>query len=133
MKWLRRFITWWDSQTLGTQLYTMRNGFLVGQDDEGNAYYQNVAGDRRWVIYNGEIEASRVSPEWHGWLHHTFDAPPSKQPLKTQKWQAPPQRNLTGSPDAYVPVGSLHAPKLTTRRDYTAWEPNTAQKELSQS
>ena len=32
---------------------------------------------RRWVIYNGYAEASKVPPDWHGWLHYTFDEPPT--------------------------------------------------------
>lgn len=117
-------ITWWDSQTLGTQLYTLRRGKLVGADTEGNRYFKNADGSRRWVIYNGDMEASRISPEWHGWLHHTFASPPSEKPFETKVWQAPPQRNLTGTPAAYVPAGSLRAPQPKPRQDYSAWDPN---------
>ena len=28
---------------------------------------------KRWVIYNGVVEASRVPADWHGWLHYTND------------------------------------------------------------
>jgi NADH:ubiquinone oxidoreductase subunit len=40
---------------------------------QGNVFYQTRDSKRRWVIYNGEMEASRVSPDWHGWLHFTWD------------------------------------------------------------
>ena len=31
---------------------------------------------RRWVLYRrGPVEASRVPPEWHAWLHYTTEAP----------------------------------------------------------
>ena len=67
--------------TIGTWLFTKLHGELVGTDAEGNRYYQDKRTNtgrrrRRWVIYNGEVEASRVPPDWHGWLHYTLDAPP---------------------------------------------------------
>ena len=73
MSFILRLITWWNSQTLGTQLFTWRNGVRVGEDEAGNAFYQTRDGKRRWVIYNGEAEASRVSPDWHGWLQRPAD------------------------------------------------------------
>ena len=80
MYFLKRLLTWWNSQTLGTQLFTARKGVKVGEDEAGNIFYQTRDGKRRWVIFNGEMEASRVSPDWHGWLHHTWDEPPTKAP-----------------------------------------------------
>jgi hypothetical protein len=32
--------------------------------------------ERRWVVYEGEVDGSRVPPEWHAWLHHTVAVPP---------------------------------------------------------
>ena len=63
---LAQLFTWWNGQTIATRLFTARKGQRVGEDAEGNVYYQNAGGGRRWVIYNGAIEASRVAPEWHG-------------------------------------------------------------------
>ena len=79
---LKRAVTWWNGQTIGTQMFTARQGVKVGEDDEGNIFYETRDGSRRWVIYNGEAEASRISPDWHGWLHRTWDEPPSQTPLK---------------------------------------------------
>ena len=43
--------TWWSSQTLGTRIYTLLNGKLVGTDADGNKYYLNKKnGLNRWVI-----------------------------------------------------------------------------------
>lgn len=123
MKFLLRLLTWWNGQTLGTQLYTWRKGTRVGEDEQGNIYYQNKDGVRRWVIYNGEVEASRVSPDWHGWLHHTWPHPPSEKPLKHKPWEAPHQPNLTGTADAYAPAGSIRSGSPAPKRDYEAWEP----------
>ncbi len=125
MQFLKRLLTWWNSQTLGTQLYTWRKGEKVGEDAIGNVYYQTKGGVRRWVIYNGEIEASRVSPDWHGWLHFTFDAPPSKVPLTHKVWEKPHVENLTGTLAAYAPPGSMRMAGVTpARADYEAWKPD---------
>lgn len=123
MSFLLRILTWWNSQTLNTQVWTKLYGEKVGQDAEGNIYYQSGGGKRRWVIYNGEAEASRVSPEWHGWLHHTFKEPPTTSPLPRQEWEKPHQPNHTGTADAYRPAGSLYNAEPAARRDYDAWQP----------
>lgn len=120
---LLRAVTWWNGQTLGTQLFTARNGVKVGEDGEGNVFYQTRDGLRRWVIFNGEAEASRVPPDWHGWLHHTWDEPPTTAPPKKKDWEKSHLPNLTGTAAAYVPPGSLHRPEPVPRRDYEAWTP----------
>jgi NADH:ubiquinone oxidoreductase subunit len=124
MQFLKRLLTWWNGQTIGTQLYTWRKGEKVGQDAAGNLFYQTAGGKRRWVIYNGEIEASRVSPDWHGWLHFTFDELPSKTPLAHKSWERPHVENLTGTAAAYAPAGSLRMTSgAPARNDYEAWKP----------
>ncbi len=88
MKWLLQFFTWWSGQTLNTRFNTWRTGELVGQDEFGNVYYRAPnpyqgdpsSAERRWVIYNGEAELSRVPPAWRGWLAHTHDEAPSDAP-----------------------------------------------------
>lgn len=121
---ISRLFTWWNGQTLGTQIFTWRQGRRVGEDEQGNIYYQNADGSRRWVIYDGEAEASRVPPDWHGWLHHTYDTPPTEAPLPRKAWEKPHLPNLSGSEAAYVPPGSLRAPAgPVERRDYEAWTP----------
>lgn len=120
---LTRAATWWNCQTIGTQLFTMRNGVLVGSDEQGNVYYKTADDSRRWVIFNGECEASRICPDWHGWLHRTWDKPPIDAPLPHKDWEKPHQANLTGSNAAYVPVGSLRSATPAQRSDYEAWVP----------
>ncbi len=123
MSFLLRLVTWWNGQTLGTQLFTARHGVKVGEDDQGNVYYTNRDGKRRWVIYNGEAEASRVPADWHGWLHHSWDEPPTKAPLTHKVWELPHQENLTGTVGAYAPAGSIRRAAPVQRRDYEAWQP----------
>lgn len=120
---IKRIFTWWDGQSFGTQLWTWRNGTKVGEDAEGNIFYRNADSSRRWVIYNGAIEASRVSPEWHGWLHFTWDETPEDKPLVHKAWEKPHQENLTGTDAAYAPEGSLRKVKPVARQDYEAWQP----------
>ena len=118
-----RAVTWWNGQTLGTQFFTWRKGERVGEDDAGNTFYRNADDTKRWVIYNGEAEASRVGPEWHGWLHRTWDEPPTEAPLPRKTWEKPHQENLTGTAMAYAPDGSLRRAESAERRDYDAWSP----------
>ncbi|MGC9371048.1 MAG: NADH:ubiquinone oxidoreductase subunit NDUFA12 [Paracoccaceae bacterium] len=118
-----RAVTWWNDQTIGTQLFTWRKGVKVGEDEQGNAFYQTRDGKRRWVIFNGECEASRISPDWHGWLHHTYDEPPTKAPLTHKPWEKPHVENLTGTALAYAPPGSIRQAAPAERRDYEAWQP----------
>ncbi|HEY4115079.1 MAG TPA: NADH:ubiquinone oxidoreductase subunit NDUFA12 [Rhizomicrobium sp.] len=125
MNWLKRMFVWWSGATWGTLLTTWLSGEYVGSDTFGNRYYQKKGGTRRWVVYNGTVEASRVPPDWHGWLHHTFREPPSAAPLPTKLWEKQHQPNLSGTSLAYRPQGSLaregqHAPSTA---DYEAWVP----------
>ncbi len=123
MDFLKRIFTWWNGQTLNTQIHTWLHGVRVGEDEQGNVFYETRDGKRRWVIFNGEAEASRVSPDWHGWLHHTYMQPPTDKPLVHKSWEKPHQENLTGTANAYTPVGSLRAAKPADRSDYEAWQP----------
>ena len=120
---LKRSVTWWNGQTLNTQLFTWRRGEKVGEDSQGNIYYRNADDSRRWVIFNGEAEASRINPDWHGWLHRTWDEPPTDKPLVHKAWEKPHQENQTGTPLAYAPAGSIRRAQPADRGDYEAWTP----------
>ncbi len=122
MKFLLQLLIWWKGQSLGTRLFTWRKGELVGEDDQGNKFYQSKAG-KRWVIFADEIEASKISPDWHGWLHHTFDENPATAPLAHKPWEKPYIENQTGTVNAYHPPGSLLKPDPKPMRDYEAWQP----------
>lgn len=127
-----RLFTWWNTTTFGTS-FTLwrRSARLVGRDSQGNRYFEEASPDRnkkvsrRWVVYHGIAEASRVPPDWHGWLHHTFDEPPTVAPLKRQAWEKDHLPNMTGTPLAYHPVGSLSRAggPVDTNDDYEAWSP----------
>ncbi|MEX1660708.1 NADH:ubiquinone oxidoreductase subunit NDUFA12 [uncultured Thioclava sp.] len=123
MNFLLRLLTWWNGQTFGTQLFTARKGVKVGEDEQGNIYYHSRDDKKRWVIYNGVIEASRIPPDWHGWMHFTYDEPPTVQPFAHKPWEKPHQENHTGTSAAYVPPGSIRLAQPVERRDYEAWQP----------
>lgn len=123
MRYILSLITWWHAETLGTRLFTWRRGVRVGEDEAGNTFYRTRDDKRRWVVYAGEPEGSHVGPDWHGWLHHTFDQNPAENPLTHKSWEKPHQVNLTGTPAAYVPAGSLRRPHPVERSDYEAWQP----------
>ena len=72
---------------------------------------------------NGEIEATRVNADWHGWLHHSWDETPEARPLAHKTWEKPHQENLTGTALAYAPAGSIRREKPADRGDYEAWQP----------
>ncbi len=120
---LLRSLTWWNGQTWGTALHTRRFGQKVGEDALGNIYYRNADDSSRWVIYNGEAEATRVPTEWFGWLHRTWDETPTERPPQRKFWEKPSLPNLTGTPYAYAPSGSLRRPDPPKRQDYEAWTP----------
>lgn len=94
LKLLTSIFTWWGGATIGARFHIGRRGVLVGKDDYGNSYYEardkSDAYDgnkRRWVIYTGYAEASKVPPEWHGWLRNTFADPPTVAPLLRRSWE----------------------------------------------
>ena len=125
MSLFKMLFSWWNSATWGTLLTTRLYGEAVGTDAFGNRYYQNRDGSRRWVIYNGTVEASRVPPDWHGWLHHTYGEPPTAAPFKAKAFEAPHQPNMTGTDGAWRPGGSLGAgaSRPPATGDYQAWKP----------
>ena len=86
-------------------------------------FFRDKNDRRRWVIFNGEVEASRVSAEWHGWLHRTWDEPPTEKPLPKKSWEIDHKPNVTGSLASYKPSGSLKRRDVKERRDYEAWSP----------
>jgi NADH:ubiquinone oxidoreductase subunit len=127
---LAKIFTWWNGATLGALFDISKRAGFVGEDDQGNRYFEehkvSLEGrKRRYVIYKGYAEPSRVPPDWHGWLHHTFDAPPTVEPFLLQPWEKPHQPNLTGTIFAYRPKGSLAAAASTEKKaiGYEAWEP----------
>ena len=108
--------SWWNGQTFGTFLHTLVYGNIVGKDHYGNKYYQNKDDTKRWVIYNGTVDASSIPPEWHSWLHKIIKTTPDQVKFNNFNWQKEHKKNLTGTSQAYVPQ---HEKKLPYKR----WQP----------
>ena len=121
---------------IGTLIFTAFFGKKVGDDEFGNKYYKSSAfmgkhigrygKERRWVIFNGRAEASKIPPYWHGWIHYTTDDIPSKKDMKkAYKWQESYEPNLTGTKFAYIPPGdkSARGERDKATGDYEAWKP----------
>jgi len=113
----KEIFTWWNGQTLGTRLQTIFFGKLVGEDELGNKYYQNKKG-KRWVIYNGEVEASKIPNDWYSWMHHTNNKIENRRNLKKYKWQKNHLPNQTGTTNAYNPKNNKNA----TEKKYKTWQ-----------
>ncbi|KAJ3998616.1 NDUFA12-domain-containing protein [Lentinula boryana] len=133
---------WWrQMQYIGDA----KSGVLVGTDQFGNRYFENMNGEeeipgalgvsifnayvlfkfvgrQRWVDFaQHEYHASQVPPEWHSWIHHIRKDPPANDPVVknlTPPWQTPWVENLTGTRGAFKTYNTV-APKIN------AWEPKT--------
>jgi len=119
------------SATIGTTLFTWMYGRFVGRDEFGNRYFEARRTDKstgrrkRWVMYEGKPEASKVPATWHGWLHYTLAAP---IPAAAHKygWQKEHIPNLTGTTGRYLPAGHISkgGARAQATADYEPWQPH---------
>lgn len=120
--------TWWNGAGVGTML-GLRGKVRVGDDALGNVYYEGGrdtnGNPRRWVIYQGANDGSRVPPAWFSWLHHQIDAVPDRALAPPRAWQKPAVPNMTGTPLAYRPQGAMEkgGKRASATGDYEAWTP----------
>jgi NADH:ubiquinone oxidoreductase subunit len=124
----KKIFTWWDGATLGTSLEVWRLGTKVGTDADGNVYYAAKKSGRRFVIYNGPNDASRIPPEWYSWLHHQIEGLPDEALPPRPRFEKAPTGNLTGTAAAYRPLGALEkgGRRSAASGDYEAWTPDQA-------
>ena len=114
---IKEIFIWWNRQTLGTRIHTLFFGKLVGKDDYGNKYYQSKNG-KRWIIYNDEIDASKIPNEWYSWIHFIKNKIENEHDLKKFEWQKPHKPNLTGTEKSYYPNKNGNANK----KKYKSWK-----------
>lgn len=110
----------------GLYLLTLFRGKFVGRDEQGNQYFERPwtrGRTRRWVVYAGAVDASKVPPEWHAWLHHITDAPLA---APAHPWQRPHLANQTGTPASYRPPGHEYqgGKRAKVSADYESWVPD---------
>ena len=96
----KQIFVWWNQQTLGTRIQTILSGKLVGKDSFGNKYYQNKSG-KRWVIYKGEIDATKIPQDWYSWMHYTKNKIENQHDLKRYDWQKEHLPNQTGTKKSF--------------------------------
>jgi NADH:ubiquinone oxidoreductase subunit len=114
------------------KIRTWIKGRFVGQDAYGNRYFEEKflfskpdRPPKRWVTFATEPDASKVPPEWHGWLHFTYENPLNRP---RHSWQKKHLQNLTGTTHAHKPKGSLLNPSSKIKKSYTAWVPSSSNK-----
>ena len=124
MGFFKNLFTWWEGATFGTALFSWRHGTRVGADEHGNVYLEGAG--RRWVMYNGSNDVSRVPPEWYAWLTRQIDAVPDEALPPPPKFLKAPVPNLTGTPLAYRPSGAIErgGHRAAASGDYQAWTPD---------
>ncbi len=129
---LKTLFTWWSGATIGVLFTIKKRADFVGEDAAGNRYFQERTNRdsydgrlRRFVTYRGYADATKVPADWHGWLHYTFDEPPTVAPFKVKPWEKDHLPNLTGTPYAYRPAGAIAqgGERARATGDYEAWRP----------
>jgi NADH:ubiquinone oxidoreductase subunit len=83
----------------------------VGHDEFGNSYFISKSG-KKYVIYNGIVEASKIPPNWHLWIHNIHN---NIIPNSQYAWQKIHTPNLTGTKYRNI------LPKI--KKKYHSWQP----------
>ena len=119
--------TWWNGASWGTAIFSRRHGEEAGRDEAGNIYFRHRKDPRRrWVIYQGANDSSRVPPGWNAWLRGTIDEVPDKALPPRRAFEKPALANPTGTAATYRPSGSLArgGVRPATTGDYQPWTPD---------
>ena len=127
---LKQIFTWWSGNTIGAAFDIKRRSGYVGTDEYGNRYFEerkpSLEGrKRRYVMYKGLAEPSKVPADWHGWLHHSIEGAPESFLPPPRIWEKESTPNATGTAQAYLPSGALERGGRRARAtgDYEAWTP----------
>ena len=120
----KNLFTWWEGASTGTALFSWRHGGKVGEDALGNVYLEGKG--RRWVMYKGANDVSRVPPEWYAWLTRQIDDVPDRSMGPAPSFLKPAAPNLTGTAAAYRPAGALErgGHRAAASGDYQPWVPD---------
>ena len=70
-------------------------------DDNATAENPSVAVSLLSWKYEGDVDSSKVPPEWNGWLRYTSNKIPSLQ--KKYSWEKKHIKNQTGTKNSYYP------------------------------
>jgi len=93
----------------------------VGEDNFLNKYYLSNSMDylgrfKRYVLYKGIEEPSKVPPMWHAWLHYMMDEIPNN--VQNFSWQQQHTPNLTGTK-----LSTTNIKKEKSLSVYNKWQP----------
>ena len=109
------------------KIYCKFSAKKIGVDNYGNQYFQknktsqkNNFRPRRFVIYKGNVEASKIPQEWNAWLHHITNEIPDMKANKPS-WIKEHIPNLTGTPFAYEYKDKKDSSKI--KNLYSIWKP----------
>lgn len=120
----------YKKNSIQTRLLTWFCGELMGEDPNGNKYYQEkvMFGKfnrpmRRWVLYNGTPDPTTIPAVWFGWMHFTNEEPLLE--YRHLPWQKDHQPNLTGTPGAYRPDMTENNRSIAKKplKRYEPWKP----------
>ena len=115
--------TWWNNQTIGSRIYTFLKGKKVGIDEKCNKFYVHRKNNKkRWIIYNGLMDASKVPALWHDWLHYRTNEIPNESD-KNLNWYKMHKENTTGTEEAYSPDLSKNNEPKILKKNYEPWNP----------
>lgn len=99
------------------KLYLIMFANKIGTDSYKNVYYELKSKKynkiRRFVLYKGKNEASKVPPEWDGWLRLS-----TKFPIEEAN-NSPYLPNLTGTIYEYTYTRNLNTKKV---KSHSSWE-----------
>ncbi len=109
------------------RIYSIFFAKKVGSDEYGNFYFCkknnspiNNYRERRWIIYSGTVEASKVPPRWNAWLHHVTDSFPRKN-IRKPSWIKKHLPNQTGTQSSKKLKKLIFSRKKNSI--YSIWKP----------
>ncbi len=126
---LSEIFTWWGGNTIGHRFTIWKQGRFVGEDDQGNRYYEQARGvgplgrPRRWVVYERLAEASLIPPGWYGWMHYKSDLPPTELDYEARPFELAHKPNYTGTDERYRPNADVRDAGEPVATDYEPWRP----------
>lgn len=101
-------------------LYTHFLGQKVGTDAFGNQYFQHKhpKNTKKWVVYNGINDPSKIPVNWYMWLHSNIKDEPKEN---LSSWQP----NVTQTPFAFKGTNSIENIEPNRSNNYSKWVPKT--------
>ncbi len=102
---------------------------FIGTDEYRNRYYESKQADylgrkKRFCIYSGTVEASKIPSNWHNWMHYS-----SHEEIKQKKpfWAKSHTPNVTGTDYAFQPnrhtQNNIHGKSfIDSNTSYQAWD-----------